>query len=895
MSIRSGTKVGSYEVVAKIGAGGMGEVYQAHDTKLGRDVAVKVLPEGVAHDTDRLARFQREAKMLAALNHPNIATIYGLEQSGGTSCLIMELVPGDTLQERIQRDGPVPFEEALAIAKQIADALEAAHDRGIIHRDLKPANVKVTPDGKVKVLDFGLAKAFADDASSEDISNSPTLSRAATMQGVILGTAAYMSPEQARGRTVDKRTDIWAYGVVLYELLTGKRLFTGEDVTETLASVVKDKPDLSLVPARVRRLLERCLEKNPKKRLRDIGDAELLLEATPEVAPEAASKPASAPPWMSAKVAWGAAAVLLLAAVALGFLQLHPKPAVAAAPIRFELLPPGNGTISYLALSPDGSRLAMIVQGSDAQPTVWIRSMDSVEVHKLPETDGANSLAWSPDSRNLAYGSAGKINRIDVTGGTPETVCTFSGTLYGIAWSKRDVIVFATGTIMHRVSAAGGEVVDLTRLDPKREDLGVGGPAFLPDGEHFLYLLVANPEHTGLYVGSIDKKPAEQDGQRLSEADSVPEYAPGAGNGLGNVMYLRADTLMARPFDEGKLQFTGPAVRVADSVGTIGALLGVFSVSANGILATGMGGNGNRELSWYDRQGKMLSHVGDPQRRDELALSPDGTRVAEGRVDAQGIWGVWVLDLARGISSRFTFESTGAGNGIWSPDGSQIVYASGGGQSADIYRKSSNGATKEEVLYHSDSPMTPLDWSPDGRWILYATRGKDTGIDLWALPDASSPAGVGRKPIPYLVTPFNESQAKFSPDGKWVAYSSNESGQTEVYVRPFPASTEGKWLISNGGGAEPRWRPDGKEIFYIAPSGTLMAAEVKANGASFEVSAPKTLFRSGILGGNGGGPTIAWRYAVSKDGQRFLINSAPEEVASSPITVETNWTADLKK
>jgi serine/threonine protein kinase len=891
VAIISGTKISSYEVLAPIGAGGMGEVYQAHDSKLGRDVAIKVLPEAFAYDAERLSRFQREAKMLAALNHPNIATIFGLEQSDGTSYLVMELVSGETLQERVERDGPVPVEEALAIARQIAEALEAAHEKGIVHRDLKPANVKLTRDGKVKVLDFGLAKAFADDTFTQDLASSPTLSKAATMQGMILGTAAYMSPEQARGKAVDKRTDIWAFGVVLYELLTGKRLFTGEDVTETLASVVKDQPDLSQVPAKFRRLLERCLEKNPKKRLRDIGDSELLLEAAPEAA---TSKAASSAPWMSAKVAWGAAVVFLVAAAALAFLQLRQKPSVEAASVRFELAPPDHGIVSFLAMSPDGSKLAMIVQGSDPQPVVWIRSLDSVELRKLAGTEGAGWLTWSPDSRFLAFSRAGKLNKIDVTGGTPETICSYSGTMYGVAWNKLDVIIFSTGLAMNRVSASGGDVVPLTQLDPDRKDLGVGGPVFLSDGQHFIYRLVANPEHSGLYIGSIDKKPAEQDRQRLAETDSTPQFAPAVGDGPGSLLFLRGDTLMARPFDEKRLRFTGAAVREADSVGTSGAFLGMFSVSGNGILVTSSGGSRNRQLVWYDRQGKELSRVGEPAHRDEMSLSPDGTRVAEGRVDAQGIWGVWVMDLARSISSRFTFESTGGGNGIWSPDGSQIIYAGGGGQSADIFRKSSNGAAKEEVLFHSDTVKTPLDWSSDGRWLLYAERGKDTGFDLWALPDANGPAGLERKPIPYLVTPFNEAQAKFSPDGKWVAYSSNESGTVEVYVRPFPASSEGKWLVSNGGGAQVRWRPDGKELFYIAPGGTLMAEDVHVTGSSFEVGAPKVLFRTEILGGAGGGPTNAWRYAISKDGQRFLINVTAEETASLPITVVTNWPTELK-
>ncbi len=891
MAIPAGTKLGSYEVVAQIGEGGMGVVYHAHDSKLGRDVAIKVLPEAFAHDPERLSRFQREAKMLAALNHSNIATIYGMEQTGNTSSLIMELVPGDTLQERIKRDGAVPLEEALAIAKQIAEALEAAHEKGIIHRDLKPANVKLTPDGKVKVLDFGLAKAFEGDNSALDMANSPTLSRAATMQGVILGTAAYMSPEQARGKNVDKRTDIWAFGVVLYELLTGKRLFTGEDVTETLASVVKDQPDLTQVPVKTRRLLERCLEKNPKKRLRDIGDADLLLEN----APESTAPAPSAAPSMSTKIAWGAAALFLVTAAALIFLLLHQKPPAAAAPVRFDLATPENGTISAMALSPDGSELALIVQGNDGQPAIWIRSLDSVDARKLAGTDGAGAFTWSPDSTYLAFSLAGKVDKIDVSGGTPETICSFSGTLNGLAWNKQNVIILGMRGGINRVSASGGELTQLTQLDPKREDLGQGGPVFLPDGQHFIYLDVANPVSAGLYVGSIDLKPEQQQSHRLLESSATPQFAPALGDLPDSILFLRGDTLMARPFDTKTLQFTGDAIRVADSVGTNGAFVGMFTVSDNGILATSTGGSGDRQLTWYDRSGKMLSRVGDPARRDEMRLSPDGTRVAEGRVDAQGTWAVWVMDLAKGTSSRFTFETSGAGNAIWSPDGSQIIYTAGGGQSADLYRRASNGATKEEVLFHSEIAMSPLDWSPDGHTLLYGVRPKDTGFDIWELPDADGPVGAERKAVPYLATPFNELQAKFSPDGKWVAYASNESGAVEIYVRPFPASSGGKWLVSNGGGAEPSWRTDGKELFYIAPSGALMAADVKAGGSSFEVGAPKALFHTQILGGLGSGPASAWRYAVSKDGQKFLINSAVEQSASVPVTVVTNWTAAIKR
>ena len=892
MAINSGTRLGVYEVRSAIGAGGMGEVYQARDTKLGRDVAIKVLPDAFTFDPERLARFQREAKMLAALNHPNIASIYGLEEDSGRNYLVLELVPGETLQEKISRDGAVPLEEALNIAKQIAEALESAHNKGIIHRDLKPANIKLTPDGKVKVLDLGLAKAYEENQSNLDLNNSPTMSQAATMQGMILGTAAYMSPEQARGRNVDKRTDIWAFGVVLYELLTGERLFTGEDVTETLASVVKDRPDLTRVPAKVRRLLERCLEKDPKKRLRDIGDWELLLEAAPAAAP---AEKVATPAWMSARVAWGAAALFLVVAAALALVHFREKPPAPEAPVRFQLPAPENGSVSFLAISPDGSNLALIVQGTDGQPVIWIHPMDGIQSRKLAGTDGVLQLAWSPDSRYLAFNGGGKLKKVDVAGGAPETICSYTPPFTGVAWSSQDVIVFGGGLVLNRVNASGGEVVPLTQLDPKREEVGHGGPLFLPDGQHFLYLVAGASERSGLYLGSIDAKPAQQDSQRLVDTTASAVFVPGADGKPGNVLYIRSETIMARPFDPKKREFTGPAVHVLDGAGVSEGYIALFTASNNGILAVSTLGSENRQLIWFDRTGKALTKAGETAPRDEMELSPDDTRVAEGRVDAQANWGVWILDLARGSSSRFTFEGNGAGNAIWSPDGSFIAYASGGGNSTDIFRRASNGATKAEVIFHSDNLKHPLDWSPDGRWLLYEERGKDTGADLWALPDASGPATEERKPIPYLVTPFSETQGKFSPDGKWVAYSSNESGAVEIYVRPFPASTGGKWLVSNGGGRQARWSRDGKELFYVAPNGDMMSVELKATATTFEASTPKVLFHPPILGGQGGGPTAAWRYDVSRDGQRFLINAATEEKNSTPLTVTTHWTELLKK
>jgi len=861
----------------------MGEVYRARDTKLKRDVAVKVLPEAFARDPERMARFQREAEVLASLNHPNIATIFGVEENA----LVMELVEGESPK------GPMPFDDAWKIASQIAAALDYAHERGIVHRDLKPANIKVTPDGTVKLLDFGLAKAFSNPSEnsssgsgSDNPSHSPTLTVHATEVGLILGTAAYMSPEQARGKKVDKRADIWSFGVVLYELLTGHRVFQGEDVTDTLASVVKVQPDLNRVPDKARRLLERCLEKDPKKRLRDIGDAALLLEGAPALTP-----PPQATSSRTMRLIWGAiaAAVILSAAI---FIVLRWRPSAPAASVRFEIVAPDNGIIEALALSPDGTKLAMTVQGADGRRGVWIRSLDTVQARQLAGTEGAGTLAWSPDSRYIAFNAAGKLKKIDVSGGAPETICSYTPPFIGLSWNKQDVIVFGESYVMDRVSAAGGEPVQLTQLDPKRGDVGYGWPVFLPDQQHFLYFLAADPRFQGLYVRSLDEKPAQED-QRLTDSDSGPLFAPATG-GTGYVVFLRTDTLMARLFDAGKLKFTADPVRVADSVGTTGRFDALATVSNTGVLAVTSAGSTNRELIWYDRSGKVLSQPGEPAGRDELNLSRDGTQVAEGRVDSQGIWVVWLLDLARNASSRFTFDSNGAGNGVWSSDGKLIAFAAGGGSSSDIFRRPSNGATKAEVLFHSDGVKTPQDWSPDGHWLLYQQQSKDTHADLWVLPDPGGPLGEARKPVPYLATQFNEVQGKFSPDGKWVSYTSNETGTNEIYVRPFPASSGGKWLVSNGGGTQARWRPDGKELFYIARDGTLMAVDVNTS-SGFQAGVPKALFRTRIAGGLGGAPGVAWRWDISKDGKRFLVNSSSEEKSSPPVTLTTDWTAMLRK
>ena len=874
MSVSVGDHLGPYEILAPIGAGGMGEVYRARDPRLNRDVAIKVSAAQYSE------RFEREAKAIAALNHPNICQIYDV----GPNYLVMEYIEGESPK------GPMPLDAALRIARQIADALEAAHERGITHRDLKPANIKIKPDGVVKVLDFGLAKVATAPGSSAE--HSPTLTIGMTEAGVILGTASYMAPEQARGKDTDKRADIFAFGVVLHELITSKRLFGGEDVGEILAKVIRDEPDLSDVPPSVHRLLADCLQKDPKKRLRDIGDVWRLLEGVPAAGSSSgllSAPPAAAP--SKTKWLWPAvAALLLLSTGVLGFLHFREK-TVAQASMRFEISPPPKTTLNTFTISPDGRAMVFNVRSADGRNTLWVRMMDSLQARELPGTQGTNQdVAWSPDSQFIAFLAQGNVKKIDISGGTPQTVAAYNSPAVGISWSRQDVILFGNGGILSRVAAAGGDVTPVTALDSQIVEQAQGRPFFLPDGKHFLYYrLTGSEEGTGVYVGSLDAKPAEQDKKRVLVSPAGVIYVASPQAKGGYLMFLRGEALMAQPFDAGRTELTGRAVQVADRVST-DTFAGLFSVSSSGVLGYAVTGGNSRQLIWYDRQGKALSHVGEAAARDEISLSPDGTRLAEGRVDERGTWVVWLLDLARSANTRLTFDGAGAGNGTWSPDGSQIVYAPGGGSSADLYRKPSNGAGQAEMVVHSDGIKTPLDWSRDGRFLLFSQRGKGTGSDLWILPMTGD-----RKPAPYLVTPFNEGQAQFSPDGHWVVYTSNETGTKEVYVQPFPISSGGKWPVSNGGGSQPRWRRDGKELFYITPDSTLVAVSVTANGANFQLGAPKALFRTTALGGTGGAPGLSWRWDISPDGQRFLINSELDGATASPVTMVLNWEAALKK
>jgi serine/threonine protein kinase/Tol biopolymer transport system component len=900
VAIPVGTRLGPYEVLSAIGAGGMGEVYRAHDTLLNRDVALKVLPEAFSRDIERMARFEREAKLLASLNHPNIAAIYGLEISGPTRALVMELVEGPTLADHI-RGGAIPVDEALPIAKQVADALEYAHDNNIIHRDLKPANIKVKEDGTVKVLDFGLAKALSDEVAAQDMSNSPTLSMAATRAGVILGTAAYMSPEQARGRKVDRRTDVWAFGVVLFEMLTGKQAFEGEDVSLVLAAVMKSEPAWENLPndlpPRLRTVLSRCLQKDPKQRLRDIGDARLAMEGAFETAAAAAqSTPAAGPIRrlaVPALVTLSSMLLVVLVALSAWIIALRRSPAEAQA-VRFTVGPPGTGSFqpfpNVVTVSPDGSKLAFIASDAPSKPLqIWIRSLDSETAQALPGTENAVQHFWSPDSRFLAFYADGKLKKIAVSGGPAQTLADTPGGGNHGSWSRNGVILFAPSGVspptIYRVSAAGGKATPVTTLDASRQETRHYWPYFLPDGNHFLYLATSSDsENNAVFVGSLDSPEKKLLVKVLSNAI----YAP-----PGYLIFNREGALMAQRFDAQRLELAGDEAPIAEDMDFNSANgRTAFSASENGVLTYRTSGGTNTQLTWFDRSGKKLGVLGDPAQYYSLALSPDEKRVAVSITEGNNR-DIWIYDVARNLKTRFTFDPATEQEMSWSPDGSRIIFnSSRKGGLLNLYQKASDGSGNEELLYEDTSGSKyPETFSSDGRSILYftGTASAKAGADILTLPLTGGGSGgswKAGKPVPFLQTKFNELYARFSPDGRWVAYQSNESGRFEVYVAPYPGPG-GKRQISTAGGTEPHWRRDGSELFYFSGSALTIAA-VNGKGSSFEVGPVKELFPLPIRVGT-------YRYDVTADGQRFLANTSSEETSSAPISVVLNWTAGLKK
>jgi serine/threonine protein kinase len=882
MTVTAGTKLGSYEVLAPIGAGGMGEVYQAHDTKLGRDVAIKVLPEAFAHDPERLSRFQREAKMLAALNHPNIATIHGLEQSDGVHYLVMELVSGETLAERVEK-GALPLQEALKIAGQIAEALEAAHEKGVIHRDLKPANVKVTPEGRVKVLDFGLAKAFVGDGAP-DLSQLPTLMATGTEEGRILGTPAYMSPEQARGNRVDKRTDIWAFGCVLYELLAGRRPFNGETIQDTIAAVLEHDPDPKALPAstpaKIRDLLRRCLQKDPQRRLHDAADARIEIEEA-LVAPATGridSASGNATRWHPFLL-WGGAFLVLWIVAALvikNFKPLSLAPGLPAAPALVTrsvfTVPAGDQLTGSLALSPDGSRLVYAARRSDVQE-LFLHSMDSFGAQPIPGTQGGDTPAFSPNGQWVAFLAGSTLKKVRVTGGAATTLSQISlpGFDPTIAWGADDNIFFGS-VILSRVPAIGGPAQEVINPDPAKSEVAATHPAFLPGAKGILY--------NGLVsVGNIPIKlydPKTREQRELLPDGIGPRYVP-----TGHLVYSTATgTLMAVPFDLAKMEVTGAAVPVVE--GVMQTNWGAdYSISDNGSLAylPGAASGPQTLLVWVDRKGKEQP-IPAPASGTYLSprISPDGRRLALGAT-AGNQGQIWIYDFARETLTRLTFGNVN-GNSAWTPDGKRLVFQMG--TPLNLFWQPSDGSGKAEQLSTSEYRQAPGAWSPDGKMLAFVETNPKTDQDIWILHVADN------KAEPFIKTPFNEGAPQFSPDGRWLAYASDESGRWEVYVQPYPGPG-GTLQISTDGGREPLWNHNGKELFYR--NGDKMMVVGVSTQPTFSAGKAELLFEGHYQTTNASLP----QYDVSPDGQRFLmVKDAGTEQSTTQINIVQNWFEELK-
>jgi eukaryotic-like serine/threonine-protein kinase len=975
-SLKSGATVAHYQILEKIGAGGMGEVYRARDTKLNRDVALKILPQRFGDDPERLSRFRREAQVLASLNHPHIAAIHGIEESGGIRALVMELVQGETLAQRLGRVGhatphavipaqagiqrapevdprlrggdnkrraALQIDTVLEYGIEIAGALAAAHRQGIIHRDLKPQNIMLTKSG-IKLLDFGLAKSLTSGPSpggrgekvlelqpsphgrgwpegpGEGAMAEPTAAEPLTAQGAIMGTLHYMAPEQLEGKPVDARTDIFAFGCVLYEMATGKRAFEGESSAQVMAAIMQNDPapmvGAGLVPALgqpthaatsatqghpqgvpLQRAVKKCLAKDPDERWQSAADLKEALNwiregdvvaaglsRQPENGGAGQSKNGGVKPPLHRALPWALAAISLLGCVVLAIVSARNslQPKTEESVIRFSVSPPENTNLGIyggeFSLSPDGRRLAYVAGTTEKRAQLYVRSLDDLTAKPLPGTEDAGWPFWSPDGRFLGFYADAKLKKVEVSGGPVQTLCDAAGA--GATWNREGVIVFTNQGRLYRVADAGGAPALVAAPDATHQEGNYLLPQFLPDGRHFIFVESPNINtNTSIKVGSLDSKDIES----LLEANSFALYSP-----PGFLLYVRAGTLMARAFDAQRLRFTADAVPIAENVVIGGnSNRSYFSVSPNGVLAyqtnTGIAMN---QMAWFDRKGAKLGTVGEAGVYTSPTLSPDGTKVAVGLLDRKlNTRDIWVYDLKRGAGSRLTFDPAEDFSPAWSPDGSRIMFTSTRQGQRDIYQKAANGLGTTELVFASKQQAKSFnDWSPDGRYAIYDTTGNPT--NLWTLPLFGE-----LTPFAFVQGSFWAAQGQFSPNGRYLAYASEETGRREVYVQRFPQHL-GKWQVSTSGGMEPTWRRDGQELFYLGPDNKVMAVDVKTDSAQFEAGVPKPLFQAQLIGGAG-----FWRnrYVVSPDGQRFLmIVPAGEQTKPSPITVVVNWPALLK-
>jgi eukaryotic-like serine/threonine-protein kinase len=893
-----GSFVGPYRIDTLLGVGGMGEVYRARDTKLNRDVAIKILPSAFASDPDRLARFKREAQVLASLNHPNVGGIYGFENSGGIHALVLELVEGPTLADilasgsRRQASGRagLPLDEAVAIARQIADALEAAHEQGVIHRDLKPANIKVREDGTVKVLDFGLAK-LTDPVGvalqgGPSMTQSPTITTPAMSHaGMILGTAAYMSPEQAKGRPADRRSDIWAFGCVLYEMLTGRRAFDGEDVSETLAAILRADPNWDALPAAtpqpIRRVLSRCLQKDRLLRLQHIGDARLdILDGARGDSPtKGPSEQRSRPPGRQPFLVAGVAAIALIAG-AWAVLDWAARRQPSPVEMRLDITTPPSPEPTAFALSPD-ARSIVYVASPQGTRQLWVRELNQTTARLLQRTDGAQYPFWSPDSRSIGFFAGNRLQRIDVDGGPPRALANVL-TPGGGTWNRDGIILYVPNTAgsVFTVREDGREAKPNADVDPRT--LSHRHPSFLPDGHHFL-VHAGVGESRGLYIGELGK----------SDLHFVVNSDTGAIFTSNQLLFARGNTLFAQPFDLRTFSVSGSVTRIVDNV-AIGQSAGVgVSASASGLIAYRIGQSEGRRFAWFDRTGKEVSTVGvERTSPSNPSLSLDGRFLALQDARPSENSDIWVIDLEKQLDTRLTLDPSIDALPVWSPDGTRIVFNSNRNRGtlprarSDLYVRSTSPDAPDEPLLLSDDSKFACDWSntPDGQFILYRSMDPATGTyDLMAVPFAGD-----RKPFPVVRTQYDERDGQFAPNGKSIVFQSDKTGRPEIYVQAFPKGKETR--VSGAGGTQARWRADGKELFYLSNDNRMMAVPItKWIDGQAEFGTPVALFQTRAVGISG---TLRQQYVVTKDGQRFLINVTTDQGATSPITILLNWRHD---
>ena len=896
MTIATGTQLGPYEILSPLGAGGMGEVYRARDKRLNREVAVKVLPASLTKDDDRLRRFEQEARATSALNHPNILTIYDIGMHDGAPYIVSELLDGTDFRAQL-KDGGLPARKTTEYAQQIAHGLAAAHDKGIVHRDLKPENLFLTKDGRVKILDFGLAKLTQSNLGRVD-TKAPT-TPLPTEPGVVMGTVGYMSPEQTRGEPADYRADIFALGAILYEMVTGERAFQGKSAVEVMNAILKeDPPELSesgrKIPLQLERIVRRCLEKKPEHRFQSTTDLGFALEALSVRSGSNQTVALKALPDKDPKEAGGVlferkrwlwlTASLLLAMVAEALALLHVRqPSPEAQVTRFSVsLPKGTNTAvigppRIPALSPDGRRLVFSAEDSAGKNQLWLRALDSFSAQPLSGTNGAASPFWSPDGRYLAFFAENKLKKLDVGSGVIETLCP-AGRGQGGDWNRQGDILFSNGegTPLLRINAAGGKPEAVTELDAARGETIHNFPSFLPDGKHFLFQLQER-DNNGIYVGSLGGRNRKL---LLSLGVDVANSTRAVWSSPGYILYaLNRTTLLAQAFDPDRLELQGEPFRVAENISVIGPGTALFTVSANGVLAFIQGGETDTiQLTWRNRSGERLGVAGPAAPWIGFSLSPDERFAALIRDEPNKLNSLWVLDLLQGATTRFITDGHNL-EPVWSPDRKQLAFASARNSPPNLFLKSLAGNVPEERLLESHFVCFPSSWSPDGKFLIFRMAAPQTRVDIWLLPLSGD-----RKPQPLVQTKFDEQNGRVSPDGNWLAYQSDESGGNEIYVTQFPQPAR-SWRISSSGGVNPHWRGDSKELFFVSGK-KLMAASVSGVGgeAGFQAGAPQALFE--IEGTN---------YAPSKDGQRFLVSVVTERAPAPPINVVLNWTAVIKK